>query len=55
MSREQLNIKFLAHWPEAGGDLYHDNETKSSFTVSQNESLENKLIEVRNRFKEVQP
>jgi hypothetical protein len=48
---EQLNIKFLAYWPEAGGDLYQDNETLSSFTVSPEENLEEKLSEVRNRFK----
>jgi hypothetical protein len=53
LSCEQLNIKFLAYWPEAGGNLYHDNETKSSFTVSPGESLEDKLTEIRKRFKEI--
>jgi hypothetical protein len=46
----QLNVKFIANWPEAGGDLYQDNLTGSSFIVSPDDSLEEKLAEVRAKF-----
>jgi len=53
LSAEQLNVKFICYWPEAGGDLYQDNLTGSSFIVSPDDSLEEKLAECRKRFKEV--
>ena len=53
LTAEQLNIKFISPWPEAGGDLYQDNLTGSSFIVSPDDSLEEKLAECRKRFEEV--
>lgn len=53
LSPEQLNIKFVSYWPEAGGDLYQDNETGSSFIVRPGEKLTEVLEQTRKRFKEV--
>ena len=47
---EQLNVKFIRYWPEAGGDLYQDNITGSSFVVMPDEKLADKLAEVRAKF-----
>ena len=47
---EQLNVKFIRFWPEAGGDLYHDNVTESSFLVCPGDKLEDELNKVRELF-----
>jgi hypothetical protein len=52
LTHEQLNIKFIKFWPEAGGDLYQDNITGSSFVVMPDEKLADKLAEVRAKFRE---
>jgi len=49
---EQLNVKFVAPWPEAGGDLYHDGKTGSSFVVHPGDKLTEVLALTRERFKE---
>ena len=50
LTHEQLNIKFIKFWPEAGGDLYHDNVTGSSFVVRPGEQIETIIAEVRAEF-----
>lgn len=52
LSAEQLNVKFICYWPEAGGDFYRDNITGSSFVVMPDEKLADKLAEVRAKFRE---
>jgi len=53
LTAEQLNVKFISHWSEAGGDLYQDNVTGSSFIVRSFDSLVEKLEECRDRFKKI--
>jgi hypothetical protein len=50
LSAEQLNVKFICYWPEAGGDFYLDNVTKDNFIVRPHEKLTDKLAEVRAKF-----
>jgi len=50
LSAGQLNVKFIRFWPEAGGDLYHDNVTESSFLVCPGDKLEDELKKVRKLF-----
>jgi len=49
---EQLNVKFISYWPEAGGDLYHDNVTGSSFVVRPGGKIATVIAEVRKKFEE---
>ena len=50
LSAEQLNVKFICYWPEAGGDFYLDNVTKDNFIVRPHEKLTDKLAEVLAKF-----
>ena len=54
LSAEQLNVKFIRFWPEAGGDLYHDNVTGSSFVVGPVDRIEDEIKKVRKLFEEAE-